>query len=92
MSRGRFEPNKRGIDALLRDPGLRADLLARATRVAAAANEGADGDQGDFVAAVSSQRGKRPRVVVVATDQFANRRQARHNVLGRAIDLGRTRG
>lgn len=85
----RFVLNPRGMARLLDDPGVKADLLARAQRIARAASAGADGDQGDFDAALSTQRGQRPRAVAVATDPYANRRQAKHNVLGTAVDAGR---
>lgn len=48
MAKVRVEPNGAGMRALLRDPGVRAELTRRAERVLAAAKESAPVDTGEY--------------------------------------------
>lgn len=75
----RIEMNRAGIIACLQAPGVRADLLERANRMASTANSIHPGDY-----AVSAHTGKtRVRVSVITADKEAR--------LGEAIDRALTR-
>lgn len=80
-SRIRWDLNKKGVAALLRSPGVKADLQRRAGRMALAAGEGVKGYVWE------GHDRSRARVTTVTRD--ADWRQARYNTLGRAIDAGR---
>lgn len=81
--RGRikWELNTKGVAALLRSPGVKADLQNRANRIALGAGVGVRGYVWDGH--------DRARARVVTTTPDADWRQARYNTLGRAIDAGR---
>lgn len=93
-----------GVRRLLQAPGVRADVLRRAERIAAAANasagtEGSDktrGAGGRFVKgggrgflAQAGQGANRARASVVTISTAARLAEARHRTLTRAIDAGR---
>jgi hypothetical protein len=77
----RIEVDRKAIRALLKSPEVRADLAARARRIAAAAGPGFD--------ARSDMGRTRARAVVITTDEASRRAQAEDRVLSRAISAGR---
>lgn len=79
----RIEMNPAGIGALLKDDGIAADILARATSIAEAAGGGED-----FVPSVYIGR-TRARASVITATQAAREAEATDLVLTRAIDAGR---
>lgn len=77
MAKTRIKLNPGGMAALLKDPGVLADLQARAERVAAAAGEG-------HVA--SSMIGRNRARASVITDSFPARyREAKRGNLSKAL-------
>lgn len=73
--------NGAGIQALLRDPGVVADLEARGERIAAAAGEGMETD---------TVQGKDRTSVFIRTEtREARLAEAEDRALSRAIDAGR---
>jgi hypothetical protein len=79
----RIEMNPAGIRALLTDEGVGADLLRRATDVAAAAGGGED-----FVPSVYLGR-SRFRASVITATKAGREAEATSLALTRAIDAGR---
>lgn len=54
MAKVKVKLSSSGVSALLNDPGVRADMLARAERVAATARAGAPVDSGGYQASMSA--------------------------------------
>lgn len=81
MAKIRIELNSKGVGALLRSPGVRADLQARADRIATGAGEGH--------AAYTWRGHDRTRARVTTSTDEADRSEAIDGTLSRAIDLGR---
>lgn len=77
----RWDLDRKGVAALLRAPGVKADLQRRADRIALAAGAGVRGYVWD---GADRARG---RVVTVTPEADFN--QARYRTLSRAIDAGR---
>lgn len=77
----RWELNKPGVAALLRSPGVKADLQRRADRIALAAGAGVVGYVWEGF--------DRSRARVFTASEEADYRQARYRTLSRAIDAGR---
>jgi hypothetical protein len=77
----KFKPDHAGIGELLRSQGVQDDLKARAERVAAAARA-----ETDMPILVDNMTGKRARYRIVAHHPKALRVEAKHRLLGRAID------
>lgn len=73
--------NKQGVAALLRSPGVKADLRSRANRIAAAAGPGVEGHVWEGF--------DRSRARVQTVTAEADRREATQKSLSRAIDAGR---
>ena len=72
-----------GFRELRTAPKVRADLLRRAQRIAAASGKG-------FVALETSSPRKRARAAVVAASEGARHRNATQNTLLRNLDKGRS--
>lgn len=92
MARFRVTLKSRGMLDLLKSRAVEKDMEARADRVAAQARSQAPvltGAYRDSIEAESQEH--RTRVVgrVVATVDYAQSVEARHRVLGRAIDAAR---
>lgn len=79
--RVKWQLNKAGVAALLRSPGVKADLRARGNRIAAAAGPG--------VSAHVWEGFDRSRARVTTTTREADEREATSRSLSRAIDAGR---
>lgn len=77
----RIEPIIEGFNAVRRSEGVRADLLARAERIQAAAGEGFE--------VVPTDNPSRSGVLVVANTIESRRAEATDKVLTKAIDAGR---
>ena len=82
MAKIKVKLNSTGVRALLKDPGVAADLDARAARIASAAGEGFES---------SGVRTDRDRVAVTiaANTDEARLAEAESRALLRAIDAGR---
>jgi hypothetical protein len=81
----RFKVNRAGIRDLLKSEGVKADLKARAERVAAAARA-----QTDMPIKVEGAHGRiRARYHVVADAPEARAVEAKTRLLGRAMDAAR---
>ena len=78
----RVELNSAGVRALLKDPGVAADLAARGERIAATAGEG-------FESSGVRQDRDRVAVTVRAATEEARRAEAESRALLRALDAGR---
>jgi hypothetical protein len=81
VSKVRVKLNSKGVRDLLKSAELRADLDARARRIAAAAGPG-------FEAQPSAGPARARAVVITATDE-ARAAEATDRALTRAIDAGR---
>ena len=77
-----------GMQALLKDPGLAADLRRRAEAVAARARANAPVDEGDFRDSITVQSDTTDRAVarVVSSDPKARVVEARTGVMSAALD------
>jgi hypothetical protein len=75
-----FKLNDAGMKAILRAPGVQADLRARADRIAAAAGPGMKAE---------SHPTSRARATVWTSTHAARRAEADHHALSRAFDAGR---
>lgn len=81
MPIGKFVLNKKGVNELLHSPGIKADLKARAERVAAEAGPGME---------VAVDDGKnRSRAAVITVTPEAMEGEATDRRLTRAIDAAR---
>lgn len=81
MANFRFVPNSAGVRALLRSPGVQADLERRARAIAAEAGPGME---------VSTEIGPNRARATVITETFEARyAEATDGALTRAIDAGR---
>lgn len=81
MARIKVKLNRKGMAALLKEPGVLADLERRARQIADAAGEGHD---------AGGQIGKnRARASVITTTYDAMRAEATDRNLTRAFDAGR---
>jgi hypothetical protein len=81
MGVDRLKVDRKAVKALLRSPEIRAELRARAGRIAAAAGDG-------FEARTSTGR-TRARAVVITTDDVSRRAQAEDRALSKALTAGR---
>lgn len=80
-----FKPDRAGIRELLKSPEIKADLKARAERVAAAARSNTD-----MPIEVEEASGSiRARYHVIAKHPKAKAEEAKTRLLGRAIDSAR---
>lgn len=79
--------NSAGIRQLLHEPGVQADLKARAERVAASA--GANLNESDGMGITEAGDTKRARYVVITVTNEAKAAEARDRVLTQAIDAAR---
>lgn len=77
----KWELNKKGVAALLRSSGVKADLQNRANRIATAAGPG--------VQARVWEGFDRSRARVETVTREADERQATQRTLSRAIDAGK---
>jgi hypothetical protein len=79
-----FKLNRAGVTAILRSPGVLADLERRAGKVAAATSTG------DLTYEVRSDVGaKRARAAVIAAGARTNAHELAHHDLARTIDHAR---
>lgn len=77
----RIEIKRAGIRAMLKHPGVLADVAARASRIASAAGPGME---------TSSMVGvNRARASVITATAAARKAEAEHMALSRALDAGR---
>lgn len=81
MAKIRIEIDPKGVRALLRSPGVRADLQSRADRIATGAGPG--------VTAYTWQGHDRVRARVTTATEEADKNEALYDTLSRAIDLGK---
>lgn len=80
MANVKVKLNRRGVEALLKSPGVEADLLARARRIAAAAGEGMEAE---------SMVGRtRARASVITATPEAMVAEARHRRLSSSVRAG----
>lgn len=77
----KIELNSDGVRALLRSPGVQADLDARARRISAAAGPG-------MLPTVEAGKTRARASVITASDE-ARRAEATGRALTRAVDAGR---
>lgn len=87
----RVKINSAGARALLTDPSVAADIMARAERISASARAKASPDDmvnEPFTAVESSTKG-RARARVVASSPHGVRSQNKRNTLLKSIDAGR---
>jgi hypothetical protein len=89
----KYKPNRRGIREVLSSAGVRADLVARALRIAEAAQasyEARPPHQGHVEVVVDSQgdaeRTVRARAAVIALHPAAQHIEADRRPLGAAVD------
>lgn len=84
----RISLNPKGIEDLLTDAGVRADLRKRAERVLGAVQESAPNVTGEFVSSLSIEEDTTDRAVVrvVSSDPGALVIEARTGVMTRALD------
>lgn len=92
MGRARVSMSRAGAAALLRSEAVRADLEARALRVARAANAAMSPD--GYVTATGYRGGAdvgraRARGFVVTSDDHGKADNARHGTLLKSLDEGR---
>jgi hypothetical protein len=91
MAKARVTLNRRGMRDLLVDPGVSADLMRRAERVAAAARGSAPTDSGDYKNSIIPrvvEHGDRSVGQVHATVDYALVVESRTGNLARALDAG----
>ena len=79
--------NSAGVRQLLHEPGVVADLKARADRVALAAGAGLDNPEG--MAVIEAGDDKRARFIVLTQTAEAMSAEASDRRLTRAIDMAR---
>lgn len=79
---GKVKLNSRGIQAIMKSAGVKADLDRRARRIAAAAGPGVEAKPAESGA-------ERARAAVVTTTYQGRLNEARDRRLSRAIDAGR---
>ena len=88
----RVRLNSAGMRALLKDPGVRADLVARGERVAAAARASAPVESGAYRASIGVTVDDHPSRVAVhvgASVPYGMEVEADHGTLSRALDAAR---
>lgn len=79
-----FKLNTRGVGEVLRSAGVRADLRARAERVAGRASGSTD-----MPVIVEDRTGVRARFRVIVDHPGAKAQEAKERTLGRAVDAAR---
>lgn len=89
MGRAKVEMNSKGIEALLSDHAVTADLESRGRRIKAAAD--ATGSAEYEMAVRRGRKGGRPYVVVAANSPKARASNAKHNALIKGMNAGRIR-
>lgn len=92
MARGiRFVPNMDGYRAVHIQPGVRAELLKRAERIAARANGMVSEDKmrNDAFMAVDASTASEGRAVVFTASPHGVNAQNKSNVLLKSLDAGR---
>lgn len=87
MGSVKVKMNSKGIEALLSDHAVTADLESRGRRIKAAAD--AAGSAEYDMAVRRGRKGGRPYVVVAANSPKARASNAKHNTLLKSMDAGR---